>query len=165
MILVAIVYVLVGIAGYLTFPGSVQGNILKNFSADDRLVSVGRMCLSITLLCGLPLIVHPCRTILDRHLFPGADQSYVRGLMLSLCILGTACAIAICIPDIVVIWSFLGSTMCSGIAFILPPSIYLKLRRVSYSHDWESKKAFSLLVTGVLICIVCTVESVLNTLH
>jgi amino acid permease len=80
----------------------------------------------------------------------------------SLLILGSCCAIGIYLPNIVVIWSFLGSTLCCGIAFILPPFIYLKLRGCSILEDTASKKAFALLVFGVIASVVCTIESALN---
>jgi amino acid permease len=72
MTLVGIVYFLVGCGGYLAFPGNVKGNILNNFSDSDTLVSVGRIALSITIFCALPLLVHPCRTIFDSQFFPNS---------------------------------------------------------------------------------------------
>jgi solute carrier family 38 (sodium-coupled neutral amino acid transporter), member 11 len=72
MILVGIVYILVGCGGYLAFPGRVDGNILNNFSSSDKLVSIGRICLSITIFCALPLLVHPCRGIFDLQFFSNA---------------------------------------------------------------------------------------------
>jgi sodium-coupled neutral amino acid transporter 7/8 len=64
------VYFLVGLSGYLTFPGKVQGNILLNYSLTDKLVFVARLSLSITLLCGIPLLVIPIRQILYGILKP-----------------------------------------------------------------------------------------------
>jgi len=47
----------------------VAGDILLNFSADDDLISAGRVGLSVMLLCSYPLLVLPCRNALQRLVF------------------------------------------------------------------------------------------------
>ena len=46
-------YLMVGISGYLAFPTTVQGNILKSFPADDILMQACTIFRLIT-LCGSP---------------------------------------------------------------------------------------------------------------
>ena len=41
-----------------------QGNLLKNFAADDGLITAGRLALTVTVLFKLPLIVLPLRMTL-----------------------------------------------------------------------------------------------------
>ena len=50
----------------------VKGNVLLNFPATDNLMSLGRMCLSVTITLAFPLLVIPCRDMILRIL----DESF-----------------------------------------------------------------------------------------
>ena len=58
------VYTLFGIAGYLWAGDFVQGDILNTFPADDRLILLGRLGLSVAMLGNIPLMVLPSRQII-----------------------------------------------------------------------------------------------------
>jgi amino acid permease len=66
----AIFYLLMGITGSsfgnCTPDGTVHGNILLDFSEDDPLLLVGRICLAITVTLAFPMLVIPARDILIR---------------------------------------------------------------------------------------------------
>lgn len=57
-------YFIVGVLGYFWSYSETCGNVLLNFAPDDILMSIGRICLSITLLFSFPLVVLPCRDTL-----------------------------------------------------------------------------------------------------
>jgi len=61
MALCTSLYFVTGVLGYFWSYSQTCGNILLNFSPDDILISIGRVCLSLTLLFSFPLLVLPCR--------------------------------------------------------------------------------------------------------
>ena len=69
------------------------------------------------------------------------------------------------VDDVVVIWSFAGSTVSILIAFFLPALFYLKLRKGSIRHDKHKMMALALLVVSVLMFVLCTYEAFLNASH
>jgi amino acid permease len=63
-------YLVIGTAGsaygHCTKNGQVQGNVLLDFSDDDPLLLVGRMCLAVTITLAFPMLTIPARDILLR---------------------------------------------------------------------------------------------------
>eukprot|EP00947_MAST-08B_sp_MAST-8B-sp1_P001931 g1931.t1 len=68
MLTCSVLYVATGLFGYFYAFGDTCGNILKNFSSRDPVISTGRVALSLTLLLSFPLLVLPCRDSLTRLL-------------------------------------------------------------------------------------------------
>jgi len=68
----------IGIAGsaygHCTPTGKVQGNILLDFSEDDPLLLVGRMCLAITITLAFPMLTIPARDIVIRSFLPACAR-------------------------------------------------------------------------------------------
>ena len=66
----ALFYIILGISGSMygncVADGVVDGNILLSFDADDKLLGIGRACLSLTIMCAFPILVVPCRDIILR---------------------------------------------------------------------------------------------------
>jgi amino acid permease len=66
----AVFYIILGISGSMygncVGDGVVDGNILLSFDADDKLLGIGRACLSLTIMCAFPILVVPCRDIILR---------------------------------------------------------------------------------------------------
>jgi len=62
------IYLLVGFVGYAHAGEYTCGNILLNFSPDDKVMGVARGALSISMLCTYPLILLPCRNSFSRLL-------------------------------------------------------------------------------------------------
>lgn len=79
-------YMIVGIMGYLfayRMPMSVQGDILNNFSDDDKLMNLGRFGLLVTIMLSLPIICQPCRNNLTRLAKYAAE--YAKPLVNAVC--------------------------------------------------------------------------------
>jgi amino acid permease len=66
----ALFYIFFGVSGSMygncVEDGVVDGNILLSFGADDKLLGIGRACLSLTIMCAFPILVVPCRDIVLR---------------------------------------------------------------------------------------------------
>jgi amino acid permease len=66
----ALFYIILGVSGSMygncVEDGVVDGNILLSFGAHDKLLGIGRACLSLTIMCAFPILVVPCRDIVLR---------------------------------------------------------------------------------------------------
>ena len=66
-----VMFLVFGSAGYCVSYGQTRDNILLNFAPDDEVISLGRAGLSVTLMCGISMIVLPCREALLQILAMG----------------------------------------------------------------------------------------------
>ncbi|KAG2435521.1 hypothetical protein HYH02_011815 [Chlamydomonas schloesseri] len=73
--LVLLAYAIVGITGYLAFPGHVSSNILVSFPQDDPLVQVARATISLIILGSYPLTHHPARAGFQHLVRPRAASA------------------------------------------------------------------------------------------
>lgn len=176
-------YLCVGVLGCLQFTdgaGGVHGNILTNYDTDDALINVGRLGLSLTVSIGIALMVHPLRSAARRLLnsvrelkatpadarAPGpagtaaAPSGMPREVLEALAIQSSGMLAAILIPEITVVWSFMGSTVCMLVGYVLPAACYLALRRWgSSAHRRYWRGAWALAVAGSALTVVCTAST------
>jgi amino acid permease len=156
-----IIYFVISVMGYLSFRGHVPDDILLAYGKSP-LLTVGRAGMIITLCCGVPLLTLPCRDMLHDALFPRKDKSISRIFIISLVLLGSALLMAVSIPNIAVVWDFLGATTSTVACFVCPAVFYLRLRKKPVFHDLNGVKALLLLVTGAVMCVLCTIDSIMN---
>eukprot|EP00667_Euglena_gracilis_P010231 EG_transcript_10414 len=179
-----VVYVAIGTLGYLFARGDTCDNVLANFCNTDRLATVGRCALFLTLTFNLPLLVIPCRANVERALerlrgsaaevppdlvplatdLPPAsggwrDGTAIRRALLTVLIVSSACLAACCVPGVAVVWTLTGSTVSLSVAFLMPCAFYLKLRA---HKPWNRRTvgAAALLAVAALTAAVCTLEAV-----
>ena len=60
----SVIYLTIGITGYLWAGNLVAGDVLSSFPPDDPLVNLGRAGLALGLLCNIPMVVVPARDII-----------------------------------------------------------------------------------------------------
>jgi amino acid permease len=81
----------------------------------------------------------------------------VREACEALCLQGSGLLVAIFIPEITIVWSFMGSTVCMLIGYVLPAACYLALRRWGTQTQLRNfAKAWVLVVGGSVLTVVCT---------
>jgi len=164
-------YTVMGVIGYLSFPGNVNGNILKNYPADDTFMLISRICLSFTLIAGCALIMFPLRVALERELFPNNEYSYLRSLTFMSIISGCGFIAALYIPGIIVVWSFVGALLCNATAYIFPSLMYLQQYAGKANTIWNSLDgtkrwaAASLSIIGIVLMGLCTYAAIYNVSH
>jgi len=79
MFITSTLYFLVGVLGYFWSFSETCGNVLLNFPPDDILISIGRVCLSLTLLFSFPLLILPCRNALHNLITITSPPIYADG--------------------------------------------------------------------------------------
>ncbi len=63
--IVFVVYLLIGLFGYLAFLDKTEGNILENYAYDDVPIQIGALGITIAVIFYVPLNTHPCRITVD----------------------------------------------------------------------------------------------------
>jgi len=161
-----VLYSLTGTFGYLNFPTSEEGNVLKNYADNDVLVNVARAVLCFVIVCHYPPSNYCCRAALEYLIYPNAKPSNFRRIAWTLVIWGGAFTVSILVPNIDVVFGLIGATANSLIVFIFPA---LFLIFCNSNYNWEGVRGYSanligllILVVGVTICIVGTVLIVLS---
>ncbi|KAJ9480335.1 Vacuolar amino acid transporter 5 [Pseudozyma hubeiensis] len=61
-----VVYLIVGVLGYLSFGGNVGDNIIAMYPSTSLFVCFGRVSIIVLTIFSYPLQVHPCRASLDK---------------------------------------------------------------------------------------------------
>eukprot|EP01119_Soliformovum_irregulare_P025985 TRINITY_DN9771_c0_g1_i1.p1 TRINITY_DN9771_c0_g1~~TRINITY_DN9771_c0_g1_i1.p1 ORF type:complete len:485 (-),score=103.86 TRINITY_DN9771_c0_g1_i1:8-1462(-) len=70
-----VIYITIGILGYLTFGSTVSSNIVSDYDPKNVFVLIARIAIAILVTFSYPLQVHPCRASLDRLLFSRQNSS------------------------------------------------------------------------------------------
>ncbi|KAH8918708.1 hypothetical protein BT69DRAFT_1337948 [Atractiella rhizophila] len=125
-----IIYLLIGILGYLTFGADIGSNIMEMYPSSP-FVSICRVAIVILVLFSYPLQVHPCRGALDKAVgfFTKKDPSNEMATpefvgLTSFILVGTF-MIAIVVERLDLVLGFVGATGSTTISFILPSAFII----------------------------------------
>ncbi|SCV05385.1 LANO_0H06326g1_1 [Lachancea nothofagi CBS 11611] len=61
MFISSVLFLIVGICGYLTFGSNVMGNIMLNYDPESNWTIAGKLCMGFMVVLSFPLLFHPCR--------------------------------------------------------------------------------------------------------
>lgn len=155
-------YACIGIFGYLSFPGSIFGNVLKMYDPlHDHLFAIGVGFYSITIIIAYCLVIFPCRDAIFLFLYgyngatinefhegiPGSTHSAV-----SFAISFVSFLLAISSSGIMFIIALLGGLCSSTVCFIYPSLFRLALhfRGIERCRRKELATALAMLLFGML---------------
>jgi hypothetical protein len=134
--------IIVALAGYLDFLSvlltPLGGNILNLYLQSDVVIDVGRAGLLGTIVMSFPLLTHPARDLFNELILSKTcwyRDTICRHVLVTIFIVGMSLVVACVTPNIVVVWSVLGSTVAILIAFVFPPLMYLKTLEISSTLD------------------------------
>lgn len=140
--LCAVVYALTGLFGFLLFGDSTLPNVLSNFDTNlgilysSLLNDIVRVSYACHIILIFPIVFYPLRLNLDGLLFASSTPLTSDNFRFALISLGLIIIVllgAIFIPNIWVIFQFLGTTAGFLIAFIFPASITLRWVNISFN--------------------------------
>ena len=119
----SVLYLVVAIAGFLTYGHAVDSNILVNYP-HLRCVSLVRLAVSVLVLFSYPLQLHPARTSMLGLVNKNVDDWFFSSTIV---FLGLTFVTAIAVTDLGVLLAIVGATGSTCIGFILPGWAYCKL--------------------------------------
>eukprot|EP00536_Pseudo-nitzschia_multiseries_P008476 jgi/Psemu1/198181/e_gw1.215.73.1 len=168
--LAALTYTLTSTLGFLTFGQNSMGFILDNYSYRDPLATVARFGVAVSVVFAYPLLFHGGRDGLlglirtlsssRRSLVASATRTRTPTASASnavtILLLGTVTALAICVNDLTFVLSFSGATMSSLIIYILPPIMFSALVKncccyVNEKTEREVKVGNVMMVLGAIL--------------
>lgn len=161
-------YLLIGLFGYAMFEHQhVRGNILDNMSIRDPLSALAQGCIGVAIVLTFPLNIYPARftlhTLFDNTADGAEPPSATRSVIYTLSLVYGGLMVAVVVPSISQLFSFLGATTGSLIGFIMPGAFYLKL--IPADHGMANTRLHRalcwLMVTGGgVLATVTTVRSI-----
>lgn len=167
MSLCLLVYLLMGVTGFLTFGEDTSGNVLANLQIflcqKDMMVISGFACMAVAVTMAFPLNIFPIRYSLETALFYWRPSLNCRSVSVSIAVTTVACALicAIVLPEINLVFELVGATTGSFVCFIGPGVLFWRIvpGSVFSSHKL---KALVLVVCGVTFLVLGTYSSVLD---
>ncbi|EPS64931.1 amino acid transporter [Genlisea aurea] len=135
LVLCVVIYVLVGIFGYLLFGDSIMADMLVNFDRtwDSLFATVlddmVRISYAVHLMLVFPVMNYSLRINVDELFFPKKPlraSGWFRFYALTSVLLGFVYSAAIAVPNVWYFFQFMGTTTVMCIMFIFPASIVLR---------------------------------------
>ncbi|GET93057.1 amino acid permease, putative [Leishmania tarentolae] len=157
-----VVYLVVGLFGYLTHTPNITGNILTNYNPlKDHLFAVGEAVYSFTVMAAYVLVLFPCRDAVfiymyghntATHELAHAAISTRQNLIASVLLSILSIFLAMRVTGVVVVIALLGGLCSSTICFSYPAAfrIMLHIRGLDRCKPMELVTAIGMLVFGVL---------------
>lgn len=68
------------------------------------------------------------------------------------------------IPQVAMVWGFVGAIGTTILIYILPPAFYLRVRLHPPRPDLKQIAAWGLMLTGFVVLVVCTYQSFANVI-
>mmetsp|Transcript_14744 Transcript_14744/g.28010 ORF Transcript_14744/g.28010 Transcript_14744/m.28010 type:complete len:368 (+) Transcript_14744:176-1279(+) len=177
------VYIIVGTTGYLLFMDETQPNILVNFWVDrsqppNMFVATAFAAISLAVSFSFPLVCHGARNSVKKLFFAsqfrkiddGGAAENVGHIAITATIILLSLFVGLGVPDIGVVFAFMGSTVGVCFVYILPALFYIKVVEIVRTQALEADLkrhvstagAWGLIAFGVFIGLVGTVATSLH---
>eukprot|EP01128_Nolandella_sp_AFSM9_P004258 TRINITY_DN1881_c0_g1_i1.p1 TRINITY_DN1881_c0_g1~~TRINITY_DN1881_c0_g1_i1.p1 ORF type:complete len:550 (+),score=85.01 TRINITY_DN1881_c0_g1_i1:116-1651(+) len=157
------IYGLLGIFGFLTFGTALGSNIINEYDEGSLMVTIGRIAMTILVALSYPLQIHPCRRSLISLVsyFSTKSQSALVYWGITIFLVVVTFSISMVVTDLGLVFSLVGATGSTTIAYILPGLFYV---RVNKGSPWYPKKimAAALSIIGIVLMVVCVTFTIVN---
>ncbi|EEY54291.1 Amino Acid/Auxin Permease (AAAP) Family [Phytophthora infestans T30-4] len=132
VVIITSLYATFGICGYLAFGNDTDAVITLNFEGSGGLVTLVKVFLCLGLFFTYPVMLFPVFEVLQPMVACGnklenPQTTQKKGIVLRAGVVLLTAVIAAGVPDFGRFISFIGSTCCSLLAFILPAFFHLRL--------------------------------------
>jgi len=127
------VFLITGVTGYLMFYQNVHSNVLDNFSNDNivavflRVIVIINILISVPYYCFMPKLALQFFVELLFGKITSQRKDMILNPLLTVIVLGSGFLIAEIVTDLGDLYSLIGGLAAAGMAYVLPPIIFLKL--------------------------------------
>ncbi|MED6176098.1 ADP/ATP carrier protein [Stylosanthes scabra] len=164
---ISFVYILFGFCGYMAFGEETRDIVTLNLPRDWSSLAV-QVGLCIGLVFTFPTMLHPINEIVEGKLKifrrdnDGSARVGKTAIYISRAVVVVVLAIlASFVPEFSVFASFVGSTICGMMSFVLPATFHLKLFGRSLS-TWQRALDFIVLFSGLFFAIYGTYNTIVG---
>ncbi|KAI5968679.1 AVT4 [Candida margitis] len=131
MVTIAIIFIIIGTLGYLTFGSQVQTVILLNLPQDSIMVIMTQFFYSVAILLSTPLQLFPAIRLIESRLFKISGKvspttKWLKNLFRCLFVLFIAYIALIGGANLDKFVSFIGCFACIPLVYMYPPMLHLK---------------------------------------
>ncbi|XP_021367109.1 putative sodium-coupled neutral amino acid transporter 11 isoform X3 [Mizuhopecten yessoensis] len=155
--------IVLGIIGYVSFTGLVQGDLLENYCHDDDLMTVARFAFACTIMLTYPVECFVTREVLSNALFPTMKDELPlwRHIGITVGVAIITVVVSMATDCLGIVFTVNGVLVACPLAFIIPPVCLMKLRQ----EPLLSKSNIVPMMIGVfgsLVVIIGVVMAILN---
>uniref|UniRef100_K3WY99 Amino acid transporter transmembrane domain-containing protein n=1 Tax=Globisporangium ultimum (strain ATCC 200006 / CBS 805.95 / DAOM BR144) TaxID=431595 RepID=K3WY99_GLOUD len=154
-----LLYATFGLCAASIYGSSTQGNILLNLE-HDPIMAVPRIAILFTILFSFPLLFHPLRSLVLEMQVCGENPTIWTQVIVSVVLLVAQIFVAMRVPGIQVVFSFVGSSILLLLCYLMPTIFYERLYPWRGSRDatlrlWVLR---GLLAVATVFCTMATVQ-------
>ncbi|RWS12242.1 amino acid transporter-like protein [Dinothrombium tinctorium] len=154
-----------GIAGYVTFTGFSQGDLLENYCLTDDLSNLIRLFFTITIMLTYPIECFVVREVLENALWAGkAPNTKSHNILLTAIIVASAFLLSTLTDCLGIVLELNGILAAVPLAYILPAATYLRLDH-GRLFTWQNLPTFLLVLFGILVAICGTILAFFNVMN
>jgi amino acid permease len=156
------VYLLLGTFGYLSTTHNTPNIFTSRKDADDIkpdiAMTLGRIFMVIALVFSVPVNVSPCRSSILAMLRKQKDTSVLLFRSLTVAMLLITLGVAIAVPNVIIVFNFLGGICPIMLCIVYPGMIYVRL------HEEVPKYKKVVFLFGVFIMTLIGIATVIVTI-
>jgi len=172
----SLLYIVIAVAGFLTFGEHTDSYVLNNYSPSDGVATLCRLAIAFSTLLTFPLAFMGFRDgVLDIFSTTPADLNPHDLNALTVALLGMITVIACFVTDLGVINAITGGFLSTAIVFVFPALMYresvaatlennIMEETMDVEKEWrlrnEVKLAYALMIAGVVLGFVGALEAV-----
>eukprot|EP00092_Neocalanus_flemingeri_P027919 GFUD01030312.1.p1 GENE.GFUD01030312.1~~GFUD01030312.1.p1 ORF type:complete len:446 (+),score=110.18 GFUD01030312.1:430-1767(+) len=146
-----LVIMICAVAGYITFTGFTQGDLLENYCWDDTLMNISRLLFCFVILLTYPIECFVCREVLSNIIWKDSKNSgWFRHFSVTLGLVMSSCLVSMSTDCLGIVLELNGILAAVPLAFILPPLCYLKLQSKPWL-GWSQAPALAMAGFGILV--------------
>jgi sodium-coupled neutral amino acid transporter 7/8 len=171
-VLVVLLYLLTGLAGFVCFGAGVDGDILLNYSAKDPMANVAKALMAVHVALAFPIAQFPARAAMDFFFlrYFSVQPSMRKSVAQSVGLIVLAATFAVLVPQVQSVFGLLGSTISVTQTYALPALLLLSLpnkhpQAISKGKwDWDRRVGWALLVWSAFVCVLGTTATISDML-
>ncbi|KAG8199869.1 hypothetical protein JTE90_015860 [Oedothorax gibbosus] len=156
-----LIIVVFGICGYVTFTGSVQGDLLENFCLSDDWANAARWIFTITIMLTYPIECFVTREVFENAFFKEKQSSLLRHSILTISLVVLTFALSTLTDCLSIVLELNGVLAAVPLAYVLPAAAFIKVTGKPYITK-EKIPAILLATVGLTIAVIGTIKSFLD---
>ncbi|RDD38570.1 putative sodium-coupled neutral amino acid transporter 11 [Trichoplax sp. H2] len=153
---------ILGVAGYCTFTGFTQADLLNNYCDNDDVINAARVCYGLTMIFTYPIECFVCREVIENAFFHERPFSMVRHLGVTLIIVLITMAVALATNCLGIVIELSGTMGASPIVFIFPAACYIKFHPEEPLKSYNKIMSITLIIVGIVVGSVGTVMAIIS---
>jgi len=156
-----IIFAIVSLLGFLTFGGACSGLILNNYSAKDKIMSLSRAAIVISILTSFPLNFTGMREgVMDLAGIKEEKRSNSLFVFTSIALLSIITILASITRDLRFVFAFNGATWGNALIYLLPTFMFLQCAKKMPELRKEIHFARTTGILGLVMAVIGTVVAI-----